>query len=70
MEKMPESIESCRFASHRARMSGEFDPRKDSRSTKFEQRPQIFVMLISFRELCDSKLSLVDMLLINVVIIH
>ena len=51
-------------------MSGEFDPRKDSRSTKFEQRPQIFVMLISFRELCDSKLSLVDMLLINVVIIH
>ena len=37
-------------------MSGEFDSRKDSQSTKFEQRPQIFVKL-SFRELCDSKLS-------------
>ena len=36
-------------------MSGEFDSRKDSQSTKFEQRPQIFVKL-SFRELCDSKL--------------
>ena len=37
-------------------MSGEFGSRKDSQSTKFEQRPQIFVKL-SFRELCDSKLS-------------
>ena len=37
-------------------MSGEFDARKDSQSTKFEQRAQIFVKL-SFRELCDSKLS-------------
>ena len=37
-------------------MSGEFDSRKDSHSTKFEWRPQIFVK-ISFRELCDSKLS-------------
>ena len=37
-------------------MSGEFDSRKDSHSTKLEQRPQIFVKL-SFRELCDSKLS-------------
>ena len=37
-------------------MSGEFDSRKDSQSTKFEQRPQIFVKL-SFRELRDSKLS-------------
>ena len=56
MEKLPESIESSRFVSHRARLSGEFDSRKDSQSTKFEQRPQIFVKL-SFRELCDSKLS-------------
>ena len=56
MEKLPESIESSRFVSHRARMSGEFDSRKDSQSTKFEQRSQIFVKL-SFRELCDSKLS-------------
>ena len=37
-------------------MSGEFDFRKDSQSTKSEQRPQIFVKL-SFRELRDSKLS-------------
>ena len=37
-------------------MSGEFDSRKDSQSTKFERRPQIFVKL-SFRELYDSKLS-------------
>ena len=37
-------------------MSGEFDSRKDSQSTKFEQRPQIFAKL-SFRELCDLKLS-------------
>ena len=36
-------------------MSGEFDSGKDSQSTKFEQRPQIFVKL-SFRELLDSKL--------------
>ena len=36
-------------------MSGEFDSRKDSQSTKFEQRPRIFVNL-SFRELCDSKI--------------
>ena len=37
-------------------MSGEFDSRKDSQSTKFERRPRIFVKL-SFRELYDSKLS-------------
>ena len=37
-------------------MSGEFDSRKDSQPTKFEQRSQIFVKL-SFRELCESKLS-------------
>ena len=37
-------------------MSGEFDSRKDSQSTKFERRPQIFAKP-SFRELCDSKLS-------------
>ena len=56
MEKLPESIESSRFVSHGGRMSGEFDSRKDSQSTKFKRRPQIFVKL-SFRELCDSKLS-------------
>ena len=37
-------------------MSGVFDSRKDSQSTNFERSPQIFVKL-SFRELCDSKLS-------------
>ena len=37
-------------------MSGEFESRKDSHSSKFEQMPQIFVKL-SFRELCDSELS-------------
>ena len=52
---MPESIESSRFVSCRARMSGEFDSRKDLQSKKLERRPQIFVQL-SFRELCDSKL--------------
>ena len=36
MEKPPESIESSKFASHRARMSGEFGSRKDSHLTKFE----------------------------------
>ena len=53
---MPESIESSGFVSHRARISGEFDSMKDSQSTKFEQRPWMFIK-ISFRELCDSKLS-------------
>ena len=37
-------------------MSGEFDSREDSQSTKFERRPRILVKL-NFRELCDSKLS-------------
>ena len=37
-------------------MSGEFDSRKDSQLTKFERKLQILVKL-SFRELCDSKLS-------------
>ena len=55
MEKFPESSESSRFVSYRARMSGKFDW-KDSQSAKFKQSIQIFVKL-SFRELCDSKLS-------------
>ena len=41
---------------HRARMSGEFNSRKDSQSTKLEQRSEMFAKL-SFRELWDSKLS-------------
>ena len=47
---------SSNFVLHRARMSGEFNSRKDSHSTKFDQRLQIIVKL-SFRELCDSMLS-------------
>ena len=35
-EKLPQSIESFRFVSHRVKMSEEFDSRKDSQSTKFE----------------------------------
>ena len=54
-EKLPESIKSSNFVSHRARMSGEFDSKKDSHSTKLERWPQIFVKL-SFRELCGSNL--------------
>ena len=34
IEKLPESIESFKFVSHRARMSGEFDLGKDSNSGK------------------------------------
>ena len=53
---MLESIDSSKFVSHKTRMSGEFDSRKDSYSTELEQRPQIFVK-VSFRELWGSKLS-------------
>ena len=35
-EKLPESIESSRFVPQRVKMSGGFDSRKDSQSTKFE----------------------------------
>ena len=43
-------------------MSGEFDSRKVSHSTKSERSPRIFVKFLifnklSFRELCDSDLS-------------
>ena len=51
-EKLPESIESSRFVSDRARMSGEFDSRKDSQSAEFERKPLIFAKL-SFSELCN-----------------
>ena len=55
-EKLSESIGSSKFVSHRARMSGESDSRKESHSTKLEQKPQIFVKQ-SFKKLCSSKLS-------------
>ena len=38
-EKLQGSIESCKFISHRARMSEKFDSKKDSHSAKFEGRP-------------------------------
>ena len=44
-------------------MSREFDSRKDSDSTKFKQRPRTLIKL-SFRELCDSKLSVLRPLFI------
>ena len=52
----PSNQDLPKFISHRARMSGEFDTRKDSRSTKLERRPRIFVK-VSFTELCGLKLS-------------
>ena len=52
---MPESIESSKFASHKAKLVGDFDSRKDSHSTKFDQITRIFAKP-SFRESCDSKL--------------
>ena len=48
-EKLPESVGSSKVVLHRARMSGEFDSKKSSNSTKLELRPRIFVKL-SFRE--------------------
>ena len=45
---MPESIESSKFVSYRARMLGEFDLKIDSQSTKFKWGPQIFVKLSLF----------------------
>ena len=50
------AIKSSKFVLQRARMSEQFGSTKDSYSTKFKQRPQIFVNL-SFIELFDSKLS-------------
>ena len=55
-QKLPESLELSKFVSHRARMLGEFDSRKDSNSVKFEERPQICVKL-NFRRFCVSRLS-------------
>ena len=52
---MPELIESSTFASHRARMSGEFWFKERSTFNKIQAKPLIFVKL--FRELCDSILS-------------
>ena len=53
---LEEGNPSSKFVSHRTRMLRLFDSRKDSYSTKFHRRPQIFVKL-GYRELCDSNLS-------------
>ena len=48
-EKLPESTESSKFVSHRARVLGEFDSRKDSHSSKFKQNSneiQIYLVCI------------------------
>ena len=50
------AIKSSKFVLQRARMSEQFGSMKDSYSTKFKQRPQIFVNL-NFIEFFDSKLS-------------
>ena len=55
-EKSLESVELSKFISHRAKILEELDSRKDPFSTKFKQRPQVFINL-SFGELCNSKLS-------------
>ena len=52
-EKLPESIESSKFASHRGRMLREFHSRTYSHSTKFERSPPT----LDFREFCDSELT-------------
>ena len=46
---MPESIESSKLVSHRARMSGEFDSRKDDIQQNWNEG--------LFTELCGSELS-------------
>ena len=53
---MLESIGSSKLAPDEATISGEFDSRKDSQPAKLAQRTKIMVKL-SFRELCESNLS-------------
>ena len=43
--KLLESIESFMFVRNKARISGEFDSRKDSHPTILERRPRILVKL-------------------------
>ena len=47
------SIEFFKIVSRKARLSGEFNSRKDSQPIELEQRSRILVKL--FRELCNSK---------------
>ena len=43
LQKLPESIESYKFVSNRARMSKQLDSRKDSHPPKFQCRPRLLV---------------------------
>ena len=56
IEKLQESIESSKFVSLRARMSGKFASRKELYPNKVEQKPEILVKP-SFRELWNSRFS-------------
>ena len=55
-EKLLESVESSKFVSCKAILSGEFYSKKDSKTTEFERWPQILVKL-NFGEFGNSKLS-------------
>ena len=55
-EKLLESVESSKFVSCKAILSGEFYSKKDSKTTEFERRPQILVKL-NFGEFGNSNLS-------------
>ena len=61
-DKLLESIESSRFVSHRARMSGEFESRKDLQSTKFEWRSRIlkwaFSMHVFYKNIYKGKIRI------------
>ena len=48
------SIDYSNFVSYKARISGEFDSRKDSEAAKLEREPQMLIKL-SLKELCDLK---------------
>ena len=55
-KKLIESTEYFKYATHKARISRNFDLSKDAYPMKLEQGLQILVKL-NFRELFDSKLS-------------
>ena len=43
------SIESFNFVSHKGRISGEFESRKDSHALKSERSPRLLLLLVLFR---------------------
>ena len=50
------SVNSLTFVSRKAKISRDFDSRKDAHQVKLESRPQISVK-VRLREMCDWKLS-------------